>query len=309
MRSVSPSEIEVYLRCREEHRLAYVEGWRPKVSAPELRFGTVVHAGLARWWETRSLGAALAELRRSATEEGLDPWETVRAEVMLTGYDARWSDDGIETLLVERPFRVQRLMHAEPFALGGKIDGAGRLGERTFVVEHKTTSSPLDAGSEYFARLVIDHQVSLYAVAARELGLEPDTCLYDVLRKPDVDPKLATPPEDRRYTKEGKLYARQRETDETPDEYRARLVEKVCAEPDSYFARVQVVLIEHELRAAVEAFDEIAQEIVAAYDREGVAIRTPGACRRYGRLCDFWKTCTGGEEPTGDRFVKITRRG
>ena len=58
MRSVSVSEIEVYLRCREEHRLAYVEGWRLHVPAPELRFGTTVHAGLARWSQTRSLGAA-----------------------------------------------------------------------------------------------------------------------------------------------------------------------------------------------------------------------------------------------------------
>lgn len=311
MRTISVTEIRTYLRCREEHRLAYVEGYRLRRQAHDLRFGTVVHEGLATWWRTGSLHASLASIREAAETEGLDAYETARAEVMLVGYDARWEPDqhAIETLHVEQPFRLQRHGHAEPFALGGKIDAAARRGERRSVVEHKTTDSEIGPGSDYLARLTIDSQISLYAVASRELGLEPDVCLYDVLRKPGIEPKKATPIESRKYTKAGALYANQREHDETVEEFRQRLVEEIAEKPENYYARVEVVRLEHELVAALAAFDEIGAEIVDAYDRDRPAIKNADACRRFGRTCEYFGACTGSEELPNERFVQINRRG
>lgn len=311
MRTVSVTEIKTYLRCREEHRIAHVLGIRPaRPSDIKLRVGLTVDAGVGAWWRTCSLRAALDAVRAEAAAQSLDVYETIRCEVMLTGYDARWAEEqrAIETLSVQERFTLQR-HRPEPWGLAGKIDASGARAGRRFVVETKTTSEDLAPGSFYFARLVIDSQVSLYAVAARELGLEPDVCVYDVLRKPQGEPRLATPPEKRRITKAGKLDARQRDHDETPEEFRARLVEEVATSPESFYARVEVVRLEHELRAAVAEFDEIGLEVVQAYEREeGAAPRSTDACRRFGRLCDYFGVCTGGESLDSERFVQIGRR-
>jgi hypothetical protein len=306
MRSISVSEIKSYLRCREEHRFSYVERFRLARQAFELRFGTVIHAGLARWWETLSLGAALIALRQAAVVEGLDVYETIRAEVMLAGYDARWGDDHreIKTIWVEKSFRLQRLIEPEPYALYGKIDAGGARNGRRFVVEHKTTSDDITDGGDYMTRLAIDQQISLYACGALTLGLEPETCLYDVLKKPGIEPKKATPEASRKYTKEGRLYANQREHDETPDEFRARLVEEISEKPEAYFARVEVVRLVHEQLRALRDIDAVAQDILRT-ERGEPQPMTTDACRRHGRMCDFFPVCTQQTGLDSDRYVQI----
>jgi len=71
----------------------------------------------------------------------------------------------------------------------------------TYVVEHKTTSYEIGAGSPYWKRLTLDSQVSNYLVGARTLGHEPAGVLYDVVRKVRLRPSKATPVEAREYTK------------------------------------------------------------------------------------------------------------
>ena len=93
-----------------------------------------------------------------------------------------------------------------------------------------------------------------------------------------------------------------------PPRRRARLVEEIIAEPDAYFVRVETVRLEHELRAAVAQFDTIAAEIVDAYEAEGPALRTVEACRRFGRMCEYFRACTGGDIESDNRFVQIGRR-
>jgi hypothetical protein len=70
-----------------------------------------------------------------------------------------------------------------------------------------------------------------------------------------------------------------------------------------------VVRLEHELTAALAAFDEIGSEIVDAYDRDRPAVRSTDACRRYGRMCEYFGACTGAEELPNEKFVQINRKG
>lgn len=70
-----------------------------------------------------------------------------------------------------------------------------------YVVEHKTTSAEIGAGSSYWKRLKLDSQVSNYLVGARALGHQPRGVLYDVVRKVRLEPYKATPVEKREYTK------------------------------------------------------------------------------------------------------------
>ena len=153
------------------------------------------------------------------------------------------------------------------------------------VVEHKTTSADITPGSPYWRRLALDAQVSLYLGGAGAL-------LYDVIKKPSLRPLRATPVEARRYTKAGTLYAAQREADETPDAYEARLLADIAQHPDAYYQRGTVVRTEEE---AQEAGRDV--WMTARMIRESRYLdawpRNPSACDAYGRTCDYWPVCSG----------------
>src|SRR5690606_32440122 len=132
--------------------------------------------------------------------------------------------------------------------LAGKIDKIVRLPDgRTAIMEHKTTSDSIASDSDYWARLRLDSQISLYVLAARELGYDVQTVLYDVVRKPRHERYRATPPELRKYKKDGTLYANQRERDETPQEFGQRVYQAMYTEFDSYFARQEIPRLESDL--------------------------------------------------------------
>lgn len=298
LRTITTSEITTWQRCQEEHRIAYVLGYRPVRREAPLALGTVVHAGLEAWWGTSSLDHAIDAVRGFATTEGLDAYETVRAEVMLTGYDARWSDRASEYAVVslEETFGLLR----GPYRFGGKFDGRAIRSGRKLVVEHKTSSADITPGSEYWARLTIDSQVGNYLEAAAGMGWEADGVLYDVLRTPGLEPLRATPESKRKYRKDGALYANQREHDETVDEFRARLIEEIAAAPESYYQRQTIVRLEHERDRARRDTHAVALAILAA-DRDEMP-RSPGACKRYGRLCAYFDVCTGAASLEDSRF-------
>lgn len=156
------------------------------------------------------------------------------------------------------------------------------------VVEHKTTSADITPGSPYWRRLTLDTQVSTYLGATE--GVEG--MLYDVIRKPSLRPLKATPPEAQKRTKAGALYATQRETDETPEEYAERLRADISADPNKYYARGVVVRLPSERTEAARDTWLVAGSIRESM-RLGAWPRNPGACDAYGRTCDYWDVCAG----------------
>jgi hypothetical protein len=179
------------------------------------------------------------------------------------------------------------------YALGGTIGAIARLDDGLlYVVEHKTTSESIDDGSEYWQRLRLDSQVSDYFVGARSLGYDVAGCYYDVIAKPRLSPLEATPPEKRQYTKkDGRLYAGQREADETPYEYRARLDASIAENAERYFARAIVARVEdEEIEAALDTWNT-ARDIREA-DLALRHPRNPDACKVWGQMCEFFAVCT-----------------
>jgi hypothetical protein len=57
-------------------------------------------------------------------------------------------------------------------------------------------------GSTFWKRVTLDPQLSLYIPALREMGYDPRGAIYDVLRKPSLEPYKATPVEARKYKAE-----------------------------------------------------------------------------------------------------------
>ncbi len=229
-----------------------------------------------------------------------EPFDVARAEAMIRGYDARWREEQYEVLAVEAEFRAP-LVNPETGAAsrtwqrGGKLDVVMREAfghRRVGFVEHKHTTDDIGPGTPYWRRLRMDGQVSGYFVGSDALGLPSEFCLYDVLRKPALRPYRATPLEDRKFKKDGTLYANQRERDETPDEFLIRCLETIAAEPDTYYRRGEVVRLEAE--AAEALFDDWQTAVqMREAQRLGRFPRNPDACMKWGRPCDFFDVCAG----------------
>lgn len=161
------------------------------------------------------------------------------------------------------------------------------------IGERKTTKQDIDPGSDYWPRLTLDPQVSCYLDWARGIGIHADGVLYDVLRVPNLKPLQATPPEARKYTKKtGELYANQRETDETPEEYGARCLAAISENPEKYYQRRVLVRFDKELQAA--QFDNWhTASSMRESRRLNVYPRNPDNCKQYNRTCDYFSVCSG----------------
>lgn len=296
--------------CQRLHHTRYDLGIRSIQEQSALKFGTLIHLGLEQWWLANGsdrLPAALAAMRGE-----IDPFVLAQAEVLLTGYDKRWGDEPYDVLAVETEFRTELINPAtgaasRTWALAGKIDAIARDRRDGLVriIEHKTSGLDIRPGSAYWQRLRMDGQVSQYYAGARSLGFDVSGCVYDVLGKASIRPLLATPETSRKYTKDGKLYAAQRDKDETPDEYKARLVESVAMEPDRYFARGEVVRLENEMNEAMTDIWQLGVQLREAAN-VGSYPRNPGSCEMYGRMCEFFGVCSGSESlDDPSLFVKI----
>lgn len=200
MQTITHSRQDSFKTCRKRHYWEYEVGLRRAIDAKPLRMGTAFHAGLDAIKHNLTMDDAYAAARACY---GLQPpeydtaeWEIEQETVagLLSGYAWRWSESRIKILATEQSFRLP-LLNPETgspstiFELAGKIDGICELEDgRLAVLEHKLLGDTIDAGSDYWRRLQLDHQVTLYVYAARQLGYAVDTVLYDVTRKPTIKP-------------------------------------------------------------------------------------------------------------------------
>jgi hypothetical protein len=167
-----------------------------------------------------------------------------------------------------------------------------------YVCETKTSSEDIGLGSVFWQRTRIDIQNSMYIAALRALGHDVLGVIYDAIRKPDQEPLKATPPESRKYTKPTKndpvsrLYANQRETDETPEEYGARCLAAIVANPEKFYQRGVVTRLESERYEAAQDIWQTAQTLRDAR-RLKVFPRNPDACMQWSRACDYLSVCCG----------------
>ena len=195
---ITHSRQHSFKSCRRRHWWEYEIGLRKETDAKALRMGTAGHAGLEVLGKGGSRGEAEAAVYAlyEHVPEGMDEYDwRIEAETvacLVAGYAWRWIEMRLEHLATEQAFRLPLKNPATGapstvFELGGKIDGIVRLEDgRLAVLEHKFVSEDISQDSDYWRRLGLDHQISLYVYAARELGHDVDTVLYDVVRKPTI---------------------------------------------------------------------------------------------------------------------------
>ena len=215
------SRVQAVTDCPRKHYYAYELGLRKiEEESAALIIGKIIHAALDNYYKGFEKKEALRlAMETVAVDPALSPEDKhewlIRFEIirrMYWGYMWWWKkeDATLTTIATEQKFDVS-IMNPETgyksmnFTQAGMIDKIVRLPDgRTAIMEHKTTSLDLASDSEYWADLKLDLQISLYWIAAQRCRYDPQTVIYDVIRKPRGKPLQLTQAQTRRLAFEGK---------------------------------------------------------------------------------------------------------
>jgi hypothetical protein len=262
--TITASSQACFLSCARKFYWQHECGLQHESQSMALRVGSAWHRAM----EAR---AKNADMFSAAIPDAAEFDEITVATItgLLMGYVARYglADNLFSFMHPEQQFRLP-LAGSRTFTVAGKIDGLGKLhDERLAIFEAKTTSDSLDADSDYWLRLKLNIQIMQYVLAARALGWEVATVIYDVTRKPSIAPKSIPCLDDdhkkivqdasgqRIFKKDGTpresgdtalgyvVQTRQ----ETPEEFGERLTLDTQARPEFYFARREVSILEDDL--------------------------------------------------------------
>lgn len=294
----------------------------PLARAVPLAFGNTIHAGLEEFWicisKHKSIEDCTAEsvaaLRNSASRDGLNEYETYSAVALMAGYAQHWYGwaSQQEVIHVEKEFNVPVIQPgsarpSQSWRMSGKIDVILRLADRRVaMVEHKTSGQYTGEGSQYQRKLIMDPQVSIYWQAMDLMGEPCDVCIYDILQKPDLEPKRATPQDKLKTKKNGEVYARQRVADETFEEFSVRVAEKIASNMDETYKHIRIYRLDGEIdRSALDIWHGV-WSINDSLTR-GYFPRNPDSCHDFGRECDYSKVCSGVSELDDQTLFKSQR--
>ena len=223
--TLTASRMGTLLACPRKHYWRYEVGLGAAVSAGALRFGSAWHAAMECRWQGMACDAALAKACEGA--ESFTELDVATLSGLLAGYYARYGGvaEVVRTLHPEQEFRYA-LDGSRTFDIAGKIDGLGVLADgRLALVEQKTTSDSLEADSDYWQRLRFNPQIYQYVLAARALGWNVQTVIYDVVKKPAIRQKQG----------------------ETAEGFGERLAEDTRERPEFYFARREVAVLDQDV--------------------------------------------------------------
>jgi len=286
-------------RCCRQHYYRYELGLSRIRRAAPLRFGSAFHVGLALHRGLfRDADAAVIDTATGGYEvcpDWADPtdWAVEREQLrqLLAGHFWRYRDDNLGFLTVEGIFELPLINpttggSSRTFRLAGKMDGIVRLADgRLAVLEYKTAGEDISPDSAYWLRLRRDGQISMYVLAARALGHDVATVLYDVTRKPTIRLRKG----------------------ETPEQYGERLLKDIGDRPDYYFQRREIPCLEDQLEQfRCELWQQA--KLLLACRRHGWWFRNVSAltCRncQFSHFClDGVTVVPDGPPPSGFEFL------
>jgi len=321
------SRIAAFKECNRRHFYSYELGVRKESDPAALRIGSAIHKGLEfhAKGEDDVISKAIAGYQEPPlwcnTEEKFMEWiaESRKVACMLSSYFWYWGESEIEEYVaVELEFNIpirnpDTGAATNVFTVSGKIDGIVRMKDgRLLVLEHKTTSDDISPDADYWKRLRLDHQISLYMVAARELGHEVDGVLYNVLRKPrhdirnipvlDADGlKIVIDANGQRVMNKNGSPKQSPDAEngwiietrlETADEYDDRLLAEMRDRPESYFARQEIPRLNADLEEfAYELW--FTQQHMRECQIRNRWVRNTASCIGFGR-CQYLDVCHNG---------------
>lgn len=312
MELLTASRMSTMLSCPRRHYWRYECGLRRVESAEALRFGSAWHKAMEALGEGMEVETAYVVALGDAPE--IDELAAATLWGMLAGYWQRYGLDRSVTILHREVEFATPIDGSRTFSAAGKIDGLGQMADgRLALVEHKTTSYSLEPDSDYWLRLRADPQIMQYVTAARALGWDIATVVYDVARKPQIAPR-AVPMVDSDGAKivldaQGERVMKKdgtpRETGdtakgytlqtrgETPAEFGERLLHDTIARPEFYFARREVPVLSDDLEEFLDLRVQVGRMIL---DRRAQQRKLDAATpwRAWPRHVSSWQ-CSGCE--------------
>lgn len=306
--ALTTSQVKCFKKCRKRYELEYICNLKPIETPKALAIGTLFHYGL----ELLQGGLELHEVIRDVQihcetdailrQVDVDYYDLYTAQEMIVAWDKQSGWRNWNIVHVELPFEVST---GYAKRLKGKMDGIILHPEtgKPYLQEHKTTSM---WGENYLHSLLWDEQPTNYLYAYEQLrkqgkiNLPPaDGIFYDIIEKPTIKPYLATPIEKRKYTKDGKLYAGQHESDETPEAYALRVKEWYEAEQRVHTAFVYRT--QEDIQAQIEDLNLTIKDIVHA-EKEETFYRNPDCCKILP--CPYAPKCLDNVPDTDCLFIK-----
>jgi len=285
MELLTNSAKNIYQECPRKFQIMMEQGYRPVQVNENLSFGSLIHKLLELY-----LSGEKEKIPQTLSQEK-DDFRRVTASALIDGYMLRWPDLS-EVIGVEKEFKIP-LVNPKTTAASRTFDLAGKIDcvLKTAIMEHKTTKDDIsDPQADYWLKLTIDPQITGYFLGAESLGYKPEKIVYDVIGKPSIRPGKATPVEVRKYKKDGTLYASQRETDETPDEFALRLRADIAERPDRYYQRRDIVRTETDIIEYLQDMWSVGKLIMESRN-EDFWPRRPSQCFNMGK-CQYYPVCS-----------------
>jgi hypothetical protein len=318
-----------------KHYYAYELCIRKTRNAKALRMGTVIHEGLDKMAQGETPEAAIAAVTQQyetlPLNEAQYDWDIERETVivLLWAYSEYWKTFGAKYIATETPFSLKIInpdtgASSRVFIQQGKRDKIITYNGRTLLMEHKTTSDSIEPESDYWQKLRLDNQISMYYAACQSEGIDVAGCLYDVIRKPALSPKQIPLLDENgikvvndsngnrvllangkpRQTGDTALGYTLVTRQETPREFAERLTADVASRPAYYFARREIPRLDADI---VEFQQELWQTAQLVLDRQNAAKkleskginpacawpRNSHSCMTYGK-CQYFDICACG---------------
>ena len=289
---LSASSVAAFKACPQRFRLAYREGLRVALDTESQRVGTNWHSihevyqnaliehghklgvssTINEGIEAVALQAVVDHLneRYEKIPNGVTPqeWDLER-QILLTsfvGYLWYYADDKIEYLQQEIPFSLP--LHSPRTGLPlpetevlrvGKIDHIIRWQGMVGVLERKSTTRSIEPDSDYWDKSKKDTQVSMYALAMRDLntviglphnipfpGERYGNTLYDVWRRPLTKPKALTQKDTAAFMETGDYFGQKFHATARPATH--------PTDPSMVYAAVQVDAADAEVEGGKKSY-------------------------------------------------------
>ena len=299
------------LRCMRQHYWRFELKLKRQAEAAALRFGSAWHKAMEVRTQGGTIEAAFSAAIQDAmdNERRLDELQVATLSGMLAGYYAQYEGDPVLVTHPEVEFRLP-IHGSRAFVTAGKIDGLMVMNDGTTSLrEYKTSGSDIQPQSDYWLRLRCNAQIMQYVWAARQSGWDVNTIIYDVARKPMIEPRQVPQLDDqgrkivhdaqgnRVFKKDGTPRESAGEgmtlqsVTETPDQFADRLFADTKERPFFYFARREVPVMD----------DDLAEFLVQRLELARLILSLRKASRRLPRPEQAWprnvdiSTCRGCE--------------
>jgi len=275
--------------CLRRYYLSYEIGIKRDRSTTPLRMGIAIHRGLEFGTVEAGIEGYDVEPEWCISPEDVLAWTVEREKVkqILTAYFAYWQDDACVSAVKELEFCIplrnpKTGRPSRGWMKAGKIDDIVTVPDgRMAIFETKSTGQDISLGSDYWRKLTMDIQISIYLLAAQELGYPVVTTLYNVIKTTTKKPKLI------------------KKVRETVDEFGARLASDIRAEPEKHFIRQEIPRLKADIEETKYDLWNY-QRMLTMCARQGFWPRNPRQCLSPWR-CQFFDFCAQGWKQ-GDRL-------